>query len=109
MVEEDFRFRREQSVLSAGAAEPYDAVVFGSTGAVGREVVRALARSEQCQSVVAIVRCDVAFQLFECWRGSSSNSNLAEVVILQLRIKSGLLDVFQMENGRPDVVDIRIG
>ena len=47
---------REHSVLSAAAAEPYKAVVFGSTGAVGKEVVRALAESEQCQSVVAIVR-----------------------------------------------------
>lgn len=47
---------REVAVLSAAAAEPYKAVVFGSTGAVGKEVVRALAESEQCQSVVAIVR-----------------------------------------------------
>ena len=47
---------REVRVLSAAAAEPYKAVVFGSTGAVGKEVVRALAESEQCQSVVAIVR-----------------------------------------------------
>lgn len=47
---------RETRVLSAAAAEPYKAVVFGSTGAVGKEVVRALAESEQCQSVVAIVR-----------------------------------------------------
>ncbi|CAB1117572.1 unnamed protein product [Ectocarpus sp. CCAP 1310/34] len=48
--------RRDVRVLSAAAAEPYKAVVFGSTGAVGKEVVRALAESEQCQSVVAVVR-----------------------------------------------------
>lgn len=47
---------RDVRVLSAAAAEPYKAVVFGSTGAVGKEVVRALAESEQCQSIVAIVR-----------------------------------------------------
>lgn len=62
-MEKDFQIRREDSVLSAGAAEPYDAVVFGSTGAVGKEVVRSLARSEQCRSVVAIVRCDTAFRV----------------------------------------------
>lgn len=47
---------RENSVMSAAAAEPYTAVVFGSTGAVGMEVVKALAESRQCRSVVAIVR-----------------------------------------------------
>lgn len=47
---------RAHQVLSAAAAEPYNAVVFGSTGAVGKEVVRALVASDQCLSVVAIVR-----------------------------------------------------
>lgn len=36
--------------------EPYNAVVFGSTGAVGKEVVKALAESDKCTSVVAVVR-----------------------------------------------------
>lgn len=36
--------------------EPYNAVVFGSTGAVGKEVVRVLAESNRCLSVLAIVR-----------------------------------------------------
>lgn len=48
--------QREERVLSAAAAEPYKAVVFGSTGAVGKEVVRALAESDKCGSVMAIVR-----------------------------------------------------
>lgn len=47
---------RETRVLSAAAAEPYSAVVFGSTGAVGKAVVRELAESDKCKSVVAIVR-----------------------------------------------------
>lgn len=47
---------RETRVLSAAAAEPYNAVVFGSTGAVGKAVVRELAESDKCKSVVAIVR-----------------------------------------------------
>eukprot|EP00903_Cladosiphon_okamuranus_P010209 g9668.t1 len=65
---------REVRVLSAAAAEPYKAVVFGSTGAVGKEVVRALAESEQCQSVVAIVR---RFTTVSEWRGDSSAGDKA--------------------------------
>ncbi|CAM9373987.1 unnamed protein product [Scytosiphon promiscuus] len=57
---------RDNRVLSAAAAEPYKAVVFGSTGAVGKEVVKALAQSEQCQSVVAVVR---RFTSVSEWRG----------------------------------------
>lgn len=59
-------------MLSAAAAEPYKAVVFGSTGAVGKEVVRALAESEQCQSVVAIVR---RFTQVSEWRGDDSSAS----------------------------------
>lgn len=79
-MEEDFQIRREESVLSAGAAEPYDAVVFGSTGAVGKEVVRSLARSEQCRSVVAIVRCDAAFRVSYTSRSSDNESKTIYVV-----------------------------
>ncbi|CBJ28509.1 conserved unknown protein [Ectocarpus siliculosus] len=63
--------RRDVRVLSAAAAEPYKAVVFGSTGAVGKEVVRALAESEQCQSVVAVVR---RLTPVSEWRGDAAKS-----------------------------------
>ncbi|CAM9919174.1 unnamed protein product, partial [Ectocarpus fasciculatus] len=62
---------RDVRVLSAAAAEPYKAVVFGSTGAVGKEVVRALAESEQCQSVVAVVR---RLTPVSEWRGDAAKS-----------------------------------
>ncbi|CAM9823399.1 unnamed protein product [Pylaiella littoralis] len=65
-------------VLSAAAAEPYKAVVFGSTGAVGKEVVRALAESEQCQSITAIVR---RLTTVSEWRGdgdSEKNGSTAD-------------------------------
>ncbi|CAM9823385.1 unnamed protein product [Ectocarpus sp. 4 AP-2014] len=62
---------RDVRVLSAAAAEPYKAVVFGSTGAVGKEVVRALAESEQCQSVVAVVR---RLTPVSEWRGDATKS-----------------------------------
>ena len=37
-------------------AMPYSAVVAGSTGAVGREVIAALLRSEDCTRITALIR-----------------------------------------------------
>lgn len=97
---------REERVLSAAAAEPYNAVVFGSTGAVGREVVRALAESEKCRSVVAIVRR--VTQVAEWRKGTtdaSSKFNKVEVKRINYDTLEASLPEIQMRGKQASQID----
>ncbi|CAM9377487.1 unnamed protein product, partial [Phaeothamnion confervicola] len=61
------------------ASSTYKAVVFGSTGATGREIVKELAASAMCERVIAITRREVAAT--DWVRGEGKDAEAAKIQV----------------------------